>query len=148
MGVLNIDADTFEVRLGDLVNRVDIIIGIDDKEMVDNYHRIFAYRDTKKAELIERIKDLRCAVPRGSDIRKCIQEVLGIYVNTRSEGKLCFGKGTTLAKYYKCFSPKDLDPCDREFCTFKIKSTDGITYTGISVSLVYNQKAPYDDYMF
>lgn len=148
MGILNIDADTFEIRLGDLINHVDVIIGIDDREMVDNYRRLSGYCDSKKDELIERIKDLRCAIPRGSDIRKCIQEVLGIYVNTRSEGKLCFSEGTTLAKYYKCFSPKDLDPCDREFCKFKIKSRDGVTYTGVSVSLVYNQKAPHDNYMF
>lgn len=148
MGVLNINADDFNIRLGDTLKDIGLCI---DYDRTPDWMEFGAQQDyirSKKEELKQRIRDLQCGCPKGSDLRKCIWETFGIWLSVRSAGKLAFREDAYLAKYYEIKSASVLDPCGNQFKEFCLKGKDDITYRRMDIWLIFETKAPYDGYKF
>lgn len=151
MSILDINPNDYEVRLGDTLHYINLIISGHSRsgDSFENHQRAIDYIQGKKEEITNAINALPAGIPSGPVIRKIIWDVLGIWLSVRTDGRLHFQQGSRLAKYYRICAPGDLIPPggspDRDF---EIESKDGIVYTHVSVSLTYGSTAPYDGYKF
>ena len=150
MSVLGFDSDGFDVRLGDTIKYLNLIVSGHSKgSSFEDHQRAIDYIGAKKDTLTAAIKALPAGVPSGPALRKVIWDVLGIWLSVKKDIKLVFREGQNLTKYYIITEPGSAVPTGGQPSQdFEIESRDGLIYTHVGISITYNTTAPYDEYRF
>ena len=151
MSILGIDSESFDVRLGDTIDQIGLIVSGHAKEPASfmDHQRAIDYISDRKWEIEQKIKALPAGIPSGPAIRRIIHDVLGIWLNVRKDSKLTFYKGDRLSKYYIITEPGDLIPTGGvPGKDFEIESPSGIIYTKVDMWLHYKSVAPHDRFRF